>query len=298
MGLPSRSRRWRVVVLGAAGLVLLAVRRRLGYSLALAASAAGVLATLALLGLRLTYISDRYYEGLDAPLLIAAEIGAGGLLEEVAGRGWAWLAGTGRPAHMDAMDHTPPNAGARLGVESPPGALMTTLLVAAGCFAGLLLTAPRAAQPAPGQQLTASRAADSGLRAVSADLARIACSARGSTVVVPGVSYPVADAHHGSIYVPRGLLPRIAVETGVRIPQLGDSFLGFRSGADSLQIEPGQWVLHIAAADGTGGIFSRFERTLPSVVDGAAGRPVRLVPQLADPTAGVWLIQVEALPAE
>ena len=111
-------------------------------------------------------------------------------------------------------------------------------------------------------------------------------------MMVRGVDYPVTDPAGAGIYVPRPLLPRIAVETGIPASALGDSYLAFRSGNVADVLRPGQYVLHIASADGQGGSYAPFEIDTPTRLVSSSGVVVWLLPVSVDPTAGVWLVRV------
>ena len=55
-------------------------------------------------------------------------------------------------------------------------------------------------------------------------------------------------------------------------------------------------IISSAAADddGSGGIYSPFEHSVPEAVTGKGGVKLTLVPVFVDATAGVWLLRVDA----
>jgi hypothetical protein len=112
---------------------------------------------------------------------------------------------------------------------------------------------------------------------------------------VPGANYPIVDPTACRIFVPRQLAGIISVETGAPLTALGDSYLAFRDG--SYPLKPGQWVLHIAAADlapgASPGVYAPFEVSSPTPLVAADGRRVLVVPVLADPEQGLWLDRID-----
>jgi len=110
-----------------------------------------------------------------------------------------------------------------------------------------------------------------------------------------GANYPVADAATCRLFVPRSLLPIVSIETGAPITALGDSYLAFRDGKYALK--PGQWVLHISAADGSGGVYAPFEHSAPTTLTAANGRSLSVVPVVADTDRGLWLDRIDSPPA-
>jgi hypothetical protein len=146
-----------------------------------------------------------------------------------------------------------------------------------------------------GPQVARSNEAYAALQARIPDLKVILVGAEGMAVDVRGVDYPVADAASCRLYVPRPLVPVISVETGAPITALGDSYLAFRG--SNYALSPGQWVLHISAADGSGGFYSPFEHAGPTTLVAADGRLLSVVPVVADPQGGLWLDRIDAPPA-
>ena len=144
-------------------------------------------------------------------------------------------------------------------------------------------------------QAQLSRAGDSSaaLASVEPRLAPILAGAAGAAVAESGVSYPVADPRSARIFVPREFVNRIAVDMGVPVTALGDSYLAFRDRDYSI-ISAGQWILHIAAADGAGDAYAPFEIAAPAAMTRVSASPLRLVPVFVDPAAGIWLLRVEA----
>ncbi len=123
-------------------------------------------------------------------------------------------------------------------------------------------------------------------------LTRLLAGASGRTTSEAGVAYPVTVFRSCRIFVPRTFLPLVAVETGAPIDALGNSFLAFRGG-NYADLEVGQYVLHVAAADGLGGDFAPFEQSTATVLDVGGGRSVRVVPLTVEPQQGLWLMRID-----
>lgn len=257
-------------LLAAIGLVGLLQGRRWAAAGGLAFMVAGVALTLAILGLRSTYIDMRYYEELNAPLLIAAAIGVGAIV------GWV--------SHLARADR-------RL-----PAPLLSAAIGAIGIWSALVVAWPQTASTVASARLDAWRKANTNLSAVMAALPAQLATAAGSAIRVAGIGYPVADPRTCLIYVPRPLFARIAVETGAQVTALGDSYLAFRDGTYST-LHAGQWVLHITAADGQGDQYTPFEVSAPTVVRSTAGGSLLVGPVVVGTDRGVWLDRIEATSA-
>jgi hypothetical protein len=55
-------------------------------------------------------------------------------------------------------------------------------------------------------------------------------------------------------------------------------------------------VLHISAADGSGGFYSPFEHAGPTTLVAADGQLLSVVPVVADPQGGLWLDRIDRAP--
>jgi hypothetical protein len=250
------------------GLTLMATRHRT-VALALAALAAGVLATLVLLAWRGVYISARYYEEADAAVLLAAAVGG------------AWLAGW-------AVDRTRGRASDWLRSRAA-GLGWGAVLVAVAAVALVGSSGNLDSQLMPGRDSNA-RLAEQLPR-----LESVLGGASGAVIAVSGVDYPVVDQRSCRAFVPRRMVAEISVETGTPTTALCDSYLAFRDGNEAA-LRSGQWVLHVAAADGSAGVYSPFEHSTTTTVIGSGGTPVELVPVFVDQAEGVWLFRVAAGP--
>ena len=301
------------VVLAFVGLSALVSGRRWAPAIALAGLAFGVMLTLVVLAARRTYIDSRYLEELNAPLLVAAAIGAGAITREVASR---WFRGDSPVvvARTPGLPIAPVGAVRTFGLPiapvaavrtfglpiAPVAAVRTLGLVITGVVAALLLAWPRTDSTVAAAELARWREANVRLSTTSAFLPTIVALPHGTTMTIAGVGFPVADPRTCSAFVPRPLIPRIAVETGARITSLGDSYLAFRRRTYDV-LAAGQWVLHIAAADGIGGAFEPFEGAAttpaPEAATSPGRRPLTIAPVLADPARGIWLDRIEAQPA-
>lgn len=258
-----------LLLLALAGGLWLGFSRHRAIALALASLAGGVVLTLMLLASRAVFISIRYYEEADAAILLAAAVGASALID------WSLV-----------------RTGSRLADRSAWRAVACAVVAAVLAIGVIALDVPRGTL---GPQVARSNEAYAALQARIPDLKVILVGAEGMAVDVRGVDYPVADAASCRLYVPRPLVPVISVETGAPITALGDSYLAFRG--SNYALSPGQWVLHISAADGSGGFYSPFEHAGPTTLVAADGRLLSVVPVVADPQGGLWLDRIDAPPA-
>jgi len=256
-----------LVCLAIAGLVWMFLSKRRAIALALASLTGGVLLTLIYLAWRGVLLNPRYYEEADAPILLMAAVGTSALT--------TWLFGR-------AIGHRP---------TSDRWATLVAGAVAAVLALGVVaVDVPHDALP-PG--LAGPAAGYSALQPQIPALETILAGASGVATDVAGVSYPVADLHSCRVFVPRPFVPLISVETGAPIDALGDSFLAFRTG-DYSALSPGQYVLHIAAVDGRGGVYAPFEHSGQTVLTVSPGRAVLVSAVYADDQQGVWLMRIES----
>ena len=243
--------------------------RRRAVALALASLAGGVLLTLVVLAWRAVFISARYYEEADAAVLLAAAIGTAALI--------VWT--------FDRL--------ARSRVDADRWRSLATAVVATALVLGVVaVDVPHGtveSEVAPTGQAYAA------LQTRINDLTPILTGAQGGTAELAGANYPVADPATCRLFVPRSLLPIVSLETGAPITALGDSYLAFRDGKYALK--PGQWVLHISAADGSGGVYAPFEHSAPTTLTAVSGQRVAVVPVITDPDRGLWLDRIDAAPA-
>jgi hypothetical protein len=276
-----------LVFLAAGGLCWLIANGRRAIPWALSVLAGGVLLTLVVLAWRAVYVSPRYYAEADAPILFAAAVGGGVLLDLLADLvvGLGFTAASSRGSDVNASAASPR--------PTPAGGAMRTVL-AGGLAAVLSLVTVIAVVPEgdSGRQLSMATSGSAALQIAEPRLTDVLARASGTAASVAGVSYPVADPRSCRVFVPRSLLPRIAVEMKVPTTALGDSYLAFRNG-DYSGLGPGQWVLHISAADGSGGVFAPFEISGPATMSRGDGTALHLVPAFVDLERGVWLIRVE-----
>ena len=107
---------------------------------------------------------------------------------------------------------------------------------------------------------------------------------------VPGPQgFTLVDPRQTSLFVPRSLQRRVAIETDALLTRIGDSQVAFRSTPPQDVLVPGQFVYHDANIDVPPEAFAAFETAEPSTL-GA----LRLTPLVADPAAGMWWLAVAA----
>jgi hypothetical protein len=269
-----------IVLLAALGFAWLVGSGRRALAWALVALAGGVLLSLVALSWRAVYTSPRYYAEADAPILFAAALGGGVALGRIVGfvadTAVAWRAPLASGAPVVRA----------LGRRQAVTAALALVLAVGVAWAAV----PRLEVT---DALARSTAGSAALQVAEPKLSPILERATGATVSIARVGYPVADPRSCRVFVPRALLNRISVEMGVPTTALGDSYLAFRDGDYSV-LAPGQWVLHIAAADDAGGAFSPFEISTPSTINRPDGTSLLLVPTFVDVGRGIWLVRVEA----
>jgi hypothetical protein len=258
-----------LLVLAVIGGIWLLLSRRRSIAFAMASLAGGVLLTLVVLAVRSTYISVRYFEEVDAVVLLAAAVGAAGLIR------WPF----DRPA-LQAQR------------VSPPRRLAPVLVAAVMALGVVAVAVPHNtvdAQTQPGRVAYAS------LESRLATLAPILAGADGGTRIVKGAGYPVADPATSRVILPRPFLAIVSLELNIPITAVGDSYLAFRDG--TYPLKAGQWVLHMSAVDGTGGVYAPFEHDVTTMLVAADGQALALVPVIVDSQNGLWLDRVEGTSA-
>ena len=264
-----------LLVIAAIGLAWLATTRWRAVSFALVALIVGVLGTLVVIAWRGVFVSERYYEEADAAILLAAAVG-GGLLVRMS---MEWAADR--------------SAGGR-GLVPAAGLPWRRRAALGGVAVLLALGVAWLAVPQGAVEPALARAGqeDAALTAVEPTLDGSVAGASGETMTIAGVSYPAVDPRGCRVFVPRWALPRLSVDTGAPTTALGDSWLAFRDG-DYSELSPGQWVLHVIADDGRGGVYAPFEHSVPITLNTKAGVPLTLIPVFVDEKAGVWLLRIE-----
>jgi hypothetical protein len=256
-----------VTILAAAGFALLAVRRRWPVLVGLTALGPGVALFLLVLAWRGVYVDARYYLPLELTILFAAGVGLSGL-------------------------RVPELSGSLRTVQVPVLARHRVGLVAIGLAVGAVVVAVAAAPTiAPID------------RAIRADIVQMRDLARTSDLAAPVLSGAIADipgmrtwpdgstagADTGPapILVPPGIRPRLIVDLGLPIPRV-------RS-IDPSRLDPGGSVPadgQLIVIDEGSAIPSEpylpFEVSQPTDIGGR-----RLVPLLADPANGAWVVRVD-----
>jgi hypothetical protein len=256
-----------LVCLAVAGLLWLILSRRLALAFVLVSLVGGVLLALIYLAWKAVLLDPRYYQEADAPILLLAAVGTAAsvtwVVEHVIGGG---------PARQ---------CGRRLAAAAAATVLALGVVVVDVPHEPL---EPQLAGPVAGY---------SALEPQIPTLRTILAGAAGGVVDVAGVDYPVADPRSCRVFVPRPFVPLISVETGAPVDALGDSFLAFRRGEYGV-LHPGQYVLHIAAVDGRGGVYAPFEHSGGTVLAVAPGRTVLISPVYENVEGGVWLVRIDS----
>ena len=259
-----------LVALAGAGVYFLIRARRWSVLIGLAALTAGVFGLLASLALRGLFIDARYYEEPELAFAFAAAIGVGGLLRLIA----------------TAVDR-------RL-LHPPHRFPMVAAALALGAVVASLLSFPLA----PLNPDIAERLGT--LRRASANVERLMPTIRQTLeavetpvpeAVAGRAGFTIVDPRGVTVFVPRDLVRRVAIEAGASLTRIGDNVVAFRSSPLQEVLLPDQFVYHDANIDVPPASFSAFETTEPAVLG-----TIRLVPLQSDPGAGWWWLTVE--PAE
>jgi hypothetical protein len=211
------------------------------------------------------YVTPRYFEQVDLGLIGAASIGAGAVgagLRRVAAR----AAGGSRAEAFGLVV-----AGALAVAVTVPTAIFDTDL---------------------GRRLAEERAQSGNVERVRPIL-QAALGQAGSAVpaaVAGPMGLWIVDPAAATLVVPRPLWTRLAVELDSPLTRLADSWLMFRDHGVLESVRPGQTVYH-DAADTPPALYEPLETHVAAAVDG-----IRLVPALADPARGIWVIVIEPRP--
>ena len=248
-----------VLLLASIGIVYLVRARRWAILLGVAAIVGGVVALLGWLALRGTYISVRYYEAPMLGILFAAGIGVGALT--------IWLSER---------------------IPSAPGSVLAMGGAVAGAGLAVLLQMPGPLTPELAERFEAQHAASANLDAVRPDLRAILDAAPESPPsAVKHEGYSVVDPRLATMYVPRPLALRVAVELDVPLTRLADGTVASVGGPPEEILLPGQYVYHDANIDGPEEWFSAFEVTEPEPLG-----DLNLVPITVQP-GQFWLLSIQ-----
>ncbi len=255
---------WPLVALAGLGLAVLARSRRRSALTGLAGLAglgAGVILLLFGLAARATYISNRYYEPLDLVLLAAASIGVG------------WLTSL-------AVRSRRTRAG-RVGWPGPALALAAPAVLALA-----LAWPPVPIEPTFESTLELGRSSSANLAVDLPRLAQLAGGPAAGDSPSGPVGAPTADPGRVALFVPSLLRPRIAVETGVSLDRLGDTYAAFQARPAWPGLHVGQWIYHDRAADRPNALDRALER-VPALLGRATARV-----EFADDARGVRILRV------
>jgi hypothetical protein len=248
-----------IVLLAVIGFEYLFRRRRWGVLLGLTGLVAGVWVLLSSLAMRAIFVSDRYYEEPKLGLLFAAGIGVGALARVA----------------LQAPNRFRPAVG--------------VAAWAASAVIALLLSLPGPLTPELAQRMAGQQVASYNLESV---MPRV----RGIMSHVQGPAPPPITGERGftrvnplaaTIFVPRPLQRRIAIELGVPLTRLADSTESFRFRPAADLLSAGQFVYHDARIDAPPALFQELEITGPAQLGS-----VHLVPIVYRPGA-YWLLAVD-----
>lgn len=253
------------------GVLRLVVSKRRAACFAILALIGGVLAGYAVLGWRGTFLTTRYYEEADGPMILLIALGAAWLVE--------WAAKLAAASLRPLRSLRPATVPA---VSAVAGGILALAVVGAAVPTGTL-----------DPQLRGPAAWYDALERAMPQVEPLLAGAVGEADTVRGVNFPVADPARSRMYVPRAFVGVISTEAHVPLTAVGDSYLAFRGGHYA-DLSPGQYVLHIRGVDLTDGTFAPFEGADGHWLDTGTGTgTVRLTPVIADPGTGLWLWRVD-----
>jgi hypothetical protein len=250
-----------VTLLATAGVVYLVAARRMAMLIGLAGLVVGSFALLGSLAIRGIYISERYYEGPTLGILFAAGIGVGAAIDFITRRTAGSLSNT-------AVQTAGTGSAIVLGaVLSVPGPLTTELY----------------------ERFELQHAASANLENATPRLSQIMASVQGPapSPVPAAVGITVVDPQLATMYVPRPLSRRVAIELELPLTRLGDGSVASRLAPAGLVLVPGQYVYHDANVDVPEEWFAPFEIETESLLG-----ELRLVPLVYE-SGEYWLVAVE-----
>jgi hypothetical protein len=257
-----------LVVAGLAGFAILLASGRARIGLAVVLLAAGATGLLFALAARGTYVSNRYYEVPDLALLGGAAVSIPAAVA-LAGRGLATV--TSRASPVGAMLQ----AIRDLAVPAAIAVLLVWPIAPLGSAVGVTLARTREASAAIAHYLPEVRAA---LQA-----------APGPSGVTPDIRRgPVEESPTARVFIPATLRARVALETGVALPALGDLLALALADRVPAGLSTGQLVYHDGSIERNPAVFGPFEVTSPTPM-GA----VLVTPRIVDGARSVWISSLD-----
>jgi hypothetical protein len=250
-----------VVVLAGIGVISLVRTRRWAPLVGLGALVVGGFVLIGSLAVRGIFVSDRYYEEPTIGLLFAAAIGVGAVVGFVARRS------AGRVPMR--------------GIEIAG--------VAAAVAGAILLSVPGPLPPELRERFTLQQAASANLETVRPHLAEIMDSVTGPAPPAVPVAddVTVVDPRSATMYVPRPLSRRVAIELDLALTRLGDGTVVSRVATAEEALVPGQYVYHDANVDAPEEWFAPFEIETESRLG-----ELRLIP-LEFSSGEYWLVAID-----
>jgi hypothetical protein len=258
-----------LVGLAVVGIGWLVARRQIALATGFVGLTAGIAALIGFVAWRGVFVTARYFEQVDLGLIGAAAVGVGAVA--------SWL--NGRVGGGPSTRAVPDRWRGVLGV-AVAGALAVVVTAPTMFFDGGLATRLRTVRAA------SDHVADA-LPALRAALAADRSPVPAATTVPAGRA--VVDPVQATLLVPRPLWTRLAVELGVPLTRVADSWLAFREDGPLAVVRPGQTVYHDRSADTPPDLYAPLEIEA-ALVSGS----VRLVPVAIDPAAGTWILAIEA----
>ncbi len=253
-----------LILLAAVGVIYLARQRRWTILVGMAGLVAGSLVLIGSLALRAVFISDRYYAEPTLGILFAGGLGFGALV-----------------MGLSAVART----------RGGPPFLLAAILTVGSFGAGgaaMAIAGPGPITPVLAARIVRSQAASRNLEAVMPRLRQLLAAAGNAapaaSPVLTGVT--VVDPTQATLYVPRTLQRRIAIELGVPLTRLADSSV-FRTAQPRDILRSGQYIYHDPLVDAPSRAYRFLEVTRPTTIGSLS-----LVP-LEHPAGGYWLLRVE-----
>jgi hypothetical protein len=249
-----------LALLALIGAASLAMQRRWAMLIGLGGLVVGVLAFLAVLSRRGTYIDIRYFEEPTLGLLLAGAVGFAGSVA-ILREGLRRLAGV-RPWQS---------------VVRAPWLRAAGWVVVGIAAVGLVAHVSRPGPLAPSidARFRTLQEASANLETVMPRMREVMAAV---TTPVPagepaGHGFSVVSPRLATIYVPRALQRRIALELDVPLTRLADSTVAFETAPASELLQPGQYIYHDVNVD-PAGLLAMFEVTQPTVLGSLQLEPV------------------------
>ena len=261
-----------LALLALVGAAYLGMQRRWAMLIGLGGLVVGILAFLALLSRRGTYIDRRYFEEPIVGLLFAGAIGFAGMVV-ILRAGLVRMAGTG--PWRSALG----SKGLRV--------VGWVFVVAAAVGLAAHVSRPGTLAPSIEAQFRTLQEASANLETVMPRMRDVMATVKTPVPAAEpaGHGFSVVNPRLATIFVPRSLQRRIALELDVPLTRLADSTVAFETVPAGQLLRPGQYIYHDAIVDPKT-LLAFFEVTEPTRYKSLGLEPIVYRPEQ------YWLIRV------